>query len=307
MIQLFAALMGVGEPRLLHGAILADALVPLLVILYVRSIPRGWPFVVAYVAWAAFAGFWKFAGVLELACIWAIAANAGDRERVMRAWILGAAVLSVVAIVSSLSGVSSGGGELGWGFRVKGLARSTNMLASLCLIPLLVTAREKLWPLFALFALTIALAVSRTALAAAFGLVLLWKPRGWKLLAAGLVAAAIASIYVNVHGAGPGIRWLIGRSALENIFAHPLFGSRPAATAVWADGQVYNWDAHSTVLDVAATMGIPALIFFAGVIAVTLRRAEGLRKILLWAMLFDAMTIDVEDFRHFWLLLGLAL
>jgi len=61
MIQLFAALMGVGEPRLWHGAILADALVPLLVILYVRRIPRGWPFVAAYVAWSAFAGFWKFA------------------------------------------------------------------------------------------------------------------------------------------------------------------------------------------------------------------------------------------------------
>jgi hypothetical protein len=203
---------------------------------------------------------------------------------------------------------TAGGGELAWSFRPKGLARSTNMLASLCLLPFLVAAAERRWYLMALFGGTLLL--SRTALAGALGLVLLWKPR--RILIIALIAAALASIYVDVHGGfGPGIRWRIAESALRTIADHPLFGVGPSAlpaTAGWPGPQdaALAWHAHSTPLDIAATLGLPALLAFAVLVVGGLRRADGLMRILLWATVFDALTVDVENFRHVWLLMGLV-
>ena len=57
----------------------------------------------------------------------------------------------------------SGGGELAWSFRPKGLARSTNMLASLCLVPFLVCAAERRWWLVVLFGATMLLFASAFA------------------------------------------------------------------------------------------------------------------------------------------------
>jgi hypothetical protein len=319
----FAALMGVAEPRLPHQAQIADGLALLALITMatrLRRMPLAW---MAYLGWALSvaalrhdAG--KLLGVAELACLAALAASLDEdeREKVVRAWVLGAAVLACVALlVSGLSllGVSnewtSGGGEMAWQFRPKGLARSTNLLASLCLVPFLVAWHERRRGLTLLFGALLLLSLSRTLLAAAVGIVLLERPR-WKWLIAPLALAAVASMYVDIHGAAPGIRWRIASSALQTIAQHPLFGVEGApASAGWpgAADPPLPWDAHSTLLDVAATLGLPALFAFAALLLTSLRRARGLLAIALVAMLFDAMTIDVEDFRHFWLLLGLVL
>jgi hypothetical protein len=75
------------------------------------------------------------------------------------------------------------------------------------------------------------------------------------------------------------------------------------------------WDAHSTPLDLAATLGWPAALAFAAVLALALRGAlarprDRLQLALacaLAATCLDALTVSVEDFRHVWLLCGLAL
>jgi hypothetical protein len=330
-LVLFAALMGVAEPALPHHAQLADALVPLALLWMLRRLPRpagAWAAAAAYLAWAALsaaihaAGGWKILGVAELACLAVLAASLDEdeRARVVRAWVLGAAALAGVALlVSSLSAAgvdtpwAAGGGELGWSFRPKGLAASTNLLASLCLVPLLVAAAERRWGLAALFGVVLLLAASRTILAAGVGLALLWRPRGWKWLIGALIGTSLASMYVDIHGAGgPGIRWRIAASALQTALHHPLVGVGPTARpamAGWpgAGDPALSWDAHSTPPDVAATLGLPALLALALVFRRSLRRAEGVLAVALWATLFDALTLDVEDFRHLWLLLGLAM
>jgi hypothetical protein len=318
----FAALMGVAEPSLPHQAQIADGLALLALLTMatrLRSTRLSWVAAI-YLGWALLArGFgWKILGVAELVCLAALAASLDEdeRQRVVRAWIVGAAALAAVALIMSglsLLGVSnewiSGGGEMAWQFRPKGLARSTNLLASLCLVPFLISWHERRKMLTLLFGAVLLLSLSRTLLAAAVGLVLLERPR-WKWLIVPLAMAALASMYIDIHGAGPGIRWRIAESALRTIAQHPLFGVAGApASAGWpgAADPPLAWDAHSTPLDVAATLGLPALFAFAALLWTSLRRARGLLAIAMVAMLFDAMTIDVEDFRHFWLLLGLAL
>src|SRR5262249_18598412 len=158
----------------------AFALLALLALLRRASRPNVWG--ALYVGWALAsayvygAGGWKGLGSCELACLFVLAGTLDEEERRRggRAWGLGAAggagVLAVVGgAVGGLgaAGVetswTAGGGELAWSFRPKGLARSTNLLASLCLLPFLVAAAERRWWLMALFGATMLL--SRSALA----------------------------------------------------------------------------------------------------------------------------------------------
>jgi hypothetical protein len=92
---------------------------------------------------------------------------------------------------------------------------------------------------------------------------------------------------------------------------------RTPPRAAWptANDPPIEWDAHSTALDIAATRGLPALLAFAALFAVALRGAfqravtpTGLALLAaLSATAFDALTIDIEDMRHVWLLCGLVL
>jgi hypothetical protein len=321
---LFAALMGVAVPELPHHAVIADGLVVIALFTLRPSLQVA---SLAYLAWAGVVtlvhGFsWKLLGVGELVCVASLAAalNEEQRTRVMRAWILGAAALAVVGlVVSSLSGVgiqtpwtSSGGELVGWRFRPQGLALSTNLLASLCLVPFLVVLAERRWALVALFAAVLFLSVSRTTLAAGVGVLLLYRPRGWRLAVAALALVMVASVVLDVHvwtwrPDTLGIRARILVSTLRTIAEHPVFGvwTQTVAMAARPGGEVTSWDAHNTILNVAATLGLPALVAYSAIWWKALR-VEGVLRVALWATLFDALTLDVEDFRHVWLLLGLA-
>ncbi len=63
------------------------------------------------------------------------------------------------------------------------------------------------------------------------------------------------------------------------------------------------------MLDLASRWGVPAALLFAACFASALR-ASGVPRVLvvaLWAIAFDSLSVDVERFRHVWLLLGLVL
>jgi hypothetical protein len=295
-------------------------------------------------AWTALSAFAHGAGgstalgALELAVVFGLAAALGGetavRDRVLQAWMVGAAVACAVGLAAAgmvVAGMDpaplhAGGGELGLGFRPAGLCR-TGMLAAWSLVPAVLlwldgarlAGRARL-PLLALLGTTLALTLTRTLLAVPFALLLASRRRGLRLAGGALLAAAaLASLRIDVHGsAEPGIRWRIAASALERAAAHPLLGVGPdagAARAGWprSTDPRYTWDAHSTLLDVAATRGLPAAALFTAAAALAWRAsrrapADSTQLALragLGAVLFDALTIDAADFRHLWLLLGL--
>lgn len=301
----------------------------------------GW---IAVAAAAAGGGWWRALGAVELVGVMACAATLGrdERDRVVRAWIVGAAGLSVIGLgvaVAAQAGLDveplfSGSGELSLRLRPAGLCRS-GMLASVALAPIalllidgnrLVGRRARI-ALLALLGITVALTLTRTILAVGVAAALAGARRRPRVAIVAVVlatGAALASVRLDVHGGGePGIRWRIAASALERARARPLVGIGPgerAALAGWprAADPPLAWDAHSTALDLAATVGLPGLALFLVAMCLAaragwraLRRDDGdeTRRALLVALAatgFDALTLDVADFRHLWLLVGLA-
>jgi O-antigen ligase len=299
---------------------------------------------IAVAAAGAGGGWWRVAGALELVAVMAMASTLLPRERdvVVRGWIAGAAALSLVGLVVAglvVAGVDveplfAGGGELGWRGRPAGLCRS-GMLAQVALAPLMLllldgnrlVGRRLRVGLIALLAGTVALTLTRTILAILVAVAVALASRRPRL-AAVVVAlasiAALASVRLDVHHRDePGIRWRIVASAAERARAHPLTGIGPgehAAVAGWpsASDPPLDWDAHSTAFDLAATVGLPGLALFLVTFGLAARRgwrawrsgaldATGRALVVtLAATAFDALTVDVEDFRHVWLLAGLV-
>jgi hypothetical protein len=107
---------------------------------------------------------------------------------------------------------------------------------------------------------------------------------------------------------GPSARLEAVTTSMETLAAHPLLGTGPG-TSPGRRGEE-PFDAHLTPLNVAATMGLPALAGLA--LAVTsIWRARGRpTDLATWGMLaglgLDGLGQDVEDFRHVWVALGLA-
>lgn len=307
------------------------------------------PAALAYAGWVGLsaamhrAGGWQALGALELALVLPVTHLLVDdeatRDRILRTWIWSSAVWCAAGLVSAAlltAGVSpapllDGQGELGLAFRPAGLS-GVGMLAAATLCPWLLLEADgrrlvgrARTPLFALLTVTLALTLTRTLLAVPVG-VLVWgalsRQRRWQALVgcALLLVTSLASVRLEVHGtAEPGIRWRIAASALSNIRARPLFGNGPAARAADADwphegDTPMEWDAHDTPLDVAATRGLPALLFYGLAIGLLVRRARSRERTplqlallaVLAATLFDSLTIDIEDARHAWLLFALA-
>jgi len=107
---------------------------------------------------------------------------------------------------------------------------------------------------------------------------------------------------------GPSVRLQSATTSLETLAAHPLFGSGLGSSPGRRGSLAF--DAHLTPLNVAASLGLPALagLGFAGFCLWRARARP--TELALWGMLaglaLDALGQDVEDFRHVWLALGLA-
>ena len=70
------------------------------------------------------------------------------------------------------------------------------------------------------------------------------------------------------------------------------------------------FDAHMTPLNIAATLGLPALAAFVAIPCLLWRARRRPTNLVLWGALagigLDGLAQDVEDFRHVWVLFGLA-
>jgi len=172
----------------------------------------------------------------------------------------------------------------------------------------------------------LAVAVGLTFSRAALGFVLAWlisaaDTRTRRILAASWAALAVALVAALSYGnlgldpSRPGeARWLEApssrsqttSSAWRTFLEHPWLGLGPGRTVAVKDGLPY--EAHLTPLNVAATLGAPALLCFAAIPLRLWRTRSRPPDRGLWGGLaglgLDALAQDVEDFRHLWVLFG---
>jgi hypothetical protein len=206
-----------------------------------------------------------------------------------------------------------------------------NLLASWCVFASGALAREdaglsRAWRRAAQAALglTVVLTTSRAILA--FGLAAAIRgattPARRRLaaaLAVFLVALMAALSFVNVtfyplrpwdprFPEGPSVRRQAITTSLDTLTAHPLLGTGPG-TSPGRRG-LMPFDAHLTPLNVAATLGLPALAGLLLLLVALWRQRSRPTDLATWGMLaglgLDGLGQDVEDFRHVWVALGLA-
>ena len=206
-----------------------------------------------------------------------------------------------------------------------------NLLASYCVFAYGVVARadsglSPRWRrvLIAALALTVLLTTSRAILA--FGLAMAIRHAvtparrrfAWSL-GISLVVAMIGLTLVNLTfqplrpwdlklREGPSVRLQSATTSLETLAAHPVFGSGVGSSPGRRGSLAF--DAHLTPLNVAATLGLPALAGLGFAVFCLWRARARPTDLALWGMLaglaLDGLGQDVEDFRHVWVALGLA-
>lgn len=275
----------------------------------------------------------------------AVAADSERRDRLLRVWLWASAALAAFALAGAalaVAGVPSPlydarGGDLNLPFRARGLCVTSNLLASQLLAPLVLLVadgrrllgRRARQLVLVLVGLAFTVTLSRSWLAAAMAAVL-GGMRGRRRIACAvaLAIAMLASMRLDLYrdqdgtvtaSTAPGLRWRLAASALRSAREHPLVGVGPdqePAFVSWPrpGDPPAAMSSHSTPIDVAARLGWPALLLFTLLCALVLRDAirapaDATQRALLCALgalLFEAIAIDIESFRHLWLLLGLV-
>jgi hypothetical protein len=286
----------------------------------------------------------KLLGVAMLVALFVVTSDVMGRPGMPAAFGRTLAATSLLAAAAAVVGVA-----LSWSGRITPLVGTCgdllpgplsraqagfphpNLLASFCVFASGALAREdaglsRAWRRVAqaALALTVVLTTSRAVLA--FGLALAIRHattparrRFAFALAVVLVAAMAGLTLVNVTfyplrpwepqlREGPSVRLQSAVTSWQTLVEHPVLGTSPG-TSPGRRGAL-PFDAHLTPLNVAATLGLPAL---AGLVAATLllwRARARPTDLATWGMLaglgLDGLGQDVEDFRHVWVALGLA-
>jgi len=206
-----------------------------------------------------------------------------------------------------------------------------NLLASYCIFAFGAIEREDAglsrtwrWVVRAALALTVLLTTSRAILGFALAAAIRWattpdRRRFAAALAVLLVVAMVSLTVVNVTFSplrpwdvrvlpGPSPRLEAATTSFETLVAHPLVGTGPGTSPGRRDQMPF--DAHLTPLNVAATLGLPALLGLAFAVFALWRSRSRPTDLATWGMLaglgLDGLGQDVEDFRHVWVALGLA-
>jgi hypothetical protein len=286
----------------------------------------------------------KLLGVGMLVALLVVTSDLARRSGMPRAIALTVALTSLLAALAALVGVGLGltgritplvgtCGDLLPGnlWRAQAGFPHPNLLASYCIFASGVVA----WPgaglsrrfrmlVQAALTVTVLLTLSR----AIFGFTLAAaireattpaRRRAVWVLAGVLVVAMVSLTVVNVTFRtdrpwqpqvlpDPSSRLEAATTSLDTLTTHPLLGTGPGSSP----GKVgpLDFDAHLTPLNVAATLGLPALLGFLLIPVALWRARRRPTDRALWGMLaglgLDALGQDVEDFRHLWIAFGLA-
>jgi small-conductance mechanosensitive channel len=107
----------------------------------------------------------------------------------------------------------------------------------------------------------------------------------------------------------PGNRREAAETSWHTLRERPIVGKGPGSYPGTNRGQPFR--AHLTPLNIAATLGIPALAAITGFVLALWRRRERPTDVALWSgavgLALDALAQDIEHFRHVWLLIGLLM
>jgi hypothetical protein len=206
-----------------------------------------------------------------------------------------------------------------------------NLLASWCVFAAGALSREdaglsRSWRRLtqAALAITVVLTTSRAILAFALSAAIRRATTPVRRRVAGALGAAVlvamaALTAVNVTfyplrpwdpvlREGPSVRLQAVTTSFQTLLAHPVVGTGPG-TSPGRRG-LLPFDAHLTPLNVAATLGLPALCGLALAAFALWRSRSRPTDLATWGMLaglaLDGLGQDVEDFRHVWVALGLA-
>ncbi len=293
------------------------------------------------------AGAMKLLGMSELAAIALVTSDLAWRESVHRGISRAVAITSLAVTVAAVSGVTLfyagvwtplvgtyGDHLIGsrWYVRAHGAFSHPNLLASFCIFAAGVVLREdaglsrmirtvvlvSLW--LAVFS-TFSHGILAFMLAASIRRA---RTPGTRRFVAGIATlfllAIVSLTFLNwsINLANPAssrVRWGVSsgreqtvRSALGTLVANPVWGCGPGASPGWFRGRPY--DAHLTPLNIAATMGLPALAAFVWLFVILWRNRKRPTDLSIWGAFagfaLDSLVSDVEDFRHLWVMIGLA-
>jgi hypothetical protein len=220
--------------------------------------------------------------------------------------------------------------------RVQAGFNSPPLLGSFCIFASAVLAREDIalprrWSLAAQLALAalVLATLSRAAIGFAAALIIRaayrrrHSPRVRVAAAVGLVACLglVAALSVgrlhldptrpetiSYEAPDPHNRREAFATSLDTLAEHPLAGEGPGSLSGENRGMPFR--AHLTPLNIAATMGLPALAAFAFLILTLWRNRRRPTPIATWSgmagLAVDALAQDVEHFRHVWAMIGFA-
>jgi hypothetical protein len=291
-------------------------------------------------------GAFKLLGMAELGMLAVMTADLAARPEVGAAMARVIAWTALVTAAAALVGLALfyGGihtqlvgtyGDLQpspWYARMQAGTIQPNMLASFSIFAAAVVARrEAALPVWlrrvtqAALGLTVLLTLSRGILAFALAAALRQARTRSQQMFVGIAVAAslvlVSSLTVwnlSLDPARPTeARWETDQpssrreafvTSWQTLMSHPLWGSGVGRAPGLRNGRPF--DAHCTPLNIAATLGLPALLAFVAIVWFAWRGRERPTDIAVWSGLagfaLDALAQDVEDFRHLWVLLGLA-
>jgi hypothetical protein len=289
------------------------------------------------------AGAPKLLGMASLAALAIATADLASRPGVMPLIVRVVSVTTLATVVAAVAGVllflagiptllvgTYGDLRPGMYARAQAGLGHPNLLASYCIFAsgVVASAGTALSPrlrraLSVALAFTVLLTFSRGILAFA-GAALVRRardPRTRRQAAAGVLACIAVLAALSVWNLslnptspfearfepGPSSRHQAVSSAWRTFLARPLVGSGPGSSP-GAKG-TFPFDAHLTPLNVAATLGLPALVAFLAIPLLLWRQRRRPTNLALWGALagigLDGLAQDVEDFRHLWVLFGL--
>jgi O-antigen ligase len=320
------------RPRLrsLHGAVAAYLAAAALSLLFADPRPAPGPA--------------KLLGMAELAALMVVTSDLASRAPLAAAMARATAATTLLTALAALLGEALflGGvptplvgayGDLLPGSYARAQAGLThpNLLASYCVFAWGVTARAgsalPAWLLVltrAALLLAAGLTFSRSILALLLTILVVRASHPARRRAALVFALVALAVVAALHvlplevdptrplearqGEGLSSRGQAFLSSLATLRERPLTGVGPGASPGRKDGAPF--DAHFTPLNVAATLGLPALVAFLAIPVLLWRGRSRPTDLAVWGALagmgLEALTGDVEDFRHLWMLFGLA-
>ena len=290
-------------------------------------------------------GATKLLGVAELCGLAFITSDLATRSDISRKITRVIAITSLLTAGAAIAGLllfySGIGsrligiyGELQpspWYARVQAGTYNPNLLASFCIFAAAITARRdgelpdwlRRITLAALW-ITVFLTFSRGILGFLLAALIRGAVTPRRRAAAGAGALAIVLLTLaltvwkpSVNPAHPfdtrlenaaSSRFQAASSSFKTLVSHPILGSGLGTSPGMYRGLPF--DSHLTPLNIAATLGLPALMSIAFLIGSLWRGRGRPTDLAIWGGLaglaVDGLTQDIEEFRHVWVLIGLA-